>query len=73
MVHLLHLLVKRNKKFKIHYVSENKNKEEFAMSMKKHFTILTFVIVIAAVLGRLAVRMFLNILLGGTLFGGDFL
>lgn len=43
------------------------------MSMKKHFTILTFVIVIAAVLGRLAVRLFLNILLGGTLFGGNFL
>jgi len=66
-------LSRENKKFNIYYVSENKNKEEYAMSMKKHFTIITFVIVIAAALGRLAVRLFLNILLGGTLFGGNFL
>lgn len=37
--------------------------------------ILTLLIVIAAgaVLGRLAVRAVLNLLLGGTLFGGNFL
>lgn len=41
--------------------------------MKKHLIILTIVIIIAAVLGRLAVRVFLNTLLGGTVFGGNFL
>ena len=30
-------------------------------------------IVVAFALGRLAVRAFLNLLLGGTLFGGNFL
>lgn len=40
---------------------------------KKRIITLIIVILIAAVLGRLAVRGFLNILLGGTMFGGDFL
>lgn len=40
---------------------------------KKRFVILLVVIVAAAVLGRLAVRAFLNMLMGGTLFGGNFL
>ncbi|TCV89239.1 hypothetical protein [Testudinibacter aquarius] len=37
--------------------------------------IITLIIVAIAgiVLGRLAVRVFLNVLLGGTLFGGNFL
>lgn len=34
---------------------------------------LLVVIVIAFVLGRLAVRAFMNLVLGGTLFGGNFL
>ncbi len=40
---------------------------------QKRMLILAAVIVIAAVLGRLAVRAFMNLLLGGTLFGGNFL
>ena len=35
--------------------------------------ILTVIVVIAFVLGRLAVRAFMNLLLGGTLFGGNLL
>lgn len=34
---------------------------------------LIVVILIGAVLGRLAVRAFMNLLIGGTLFGGNFL
>lgn len=40
---------------------------------QKRLLILLIVIVIAAVLGRLAVRAVLNLMLGGTLFGGNFL
>lgn len=40
---------------------------------QKRIFILLVIIVIAAVLGRLAFRAFLNLLLGGTLFGGNFL
>ncbi len=40
---------------------------------QKRFIILLIVIVAGAILGRLAVRAFMNILLGGTLFGGNFL
>ena len=43
------------------------------MSKKAHLIILIIIILIAAVLGRLAIRLFLNLLLGGTLFGGNFL
>lgn len=39
----------------------------------KRIIILAVIVIVAAVLGRLAVRGFLNILLGGTLFGGNFL
>lgn len=35
--------------------------------------ILAVIIIIAAILGRLAVREAMNLLLGGTLFGGNFL
>lgn len=41
--------------------------------MTKRMIILTVIVLIATVLGRLAVRAFLNLLLGGTLFGGNFL
>ncbi len=40
---------------------------------QKRIIILAVIIIVAAVLGRLAVRAFMNILLGGTLFGGNFL
>ncbi len=40
---------------------------------QKRIIILAVIIIAAAVLGRLAVRAFMNILLGGTLFGGNFL
>ena len=39
----------------------------------KRLIILAVVIAAAFVLGRLAVRAALNLLLGGTLFGGNFL
>ena len=40
---------------------------------QKRFLILLAIAVVAFVLGRLAVRAVLNLLLGGTLFGGNFL
>ncbi len=40
---------------------------------KKRLLILLAVIVIAFVLGRLAVRGILNLLVGGTMFGGNLL
>lgn len=40
---------------------------------QKRILILAAVIIIAVILGRLAVRAVLNLLLGGTLFGGNFL
>ncbi len=40
---------------------------------QKRIIILTVIVVAAIVLGRLAVRATLNFLLGGTLFGGNFL
>ena len=40
---------------------------------KKRFVILLIVILLGAVLGRLAVRAGLTLLLGGTLFGGNVL
>lgn len=41
--------------------------------MKKQLIILAVVIIIGIVLGRLAMRGFMNLMLGGTLFGGNFL
>lgn len=41
--------------------------------MQKRIVILAIVLIVGAVLGRLAVRVFMNMLLGGTLFGGNFL
>lgn len=40
---------------------------------KKRILILLFIIVAAVVLGRLTFRAILNLLLGGTMFGGNFL
>lgn len=39
----------------------------------KRVVILVAVIIVAAVLGRLAVRAVMNLLLGGTMFGGNLL
>ena len=39
----------------------------------KRLIIIAAIVVVAFVLGRLAVRAFMNLLLGGTLFGGNFL
>lgn len=40
---------------------------------QKRIIILLVVMVTAFVLGRLAVRAFMNLMMGGTLFGGNFL
>lgn len=43
------------------------------MITKKKIAIVFIIAIIGIVCGRLAVRAFLNMLLGGTMFGGDFL
>ena len=49
-------------------------KEKTKMTLlQKRLLILLLVVLSAAALGRLAVRAVLNLLLGGTLFGGNFL
>ncbi len=40
---------------------------------QKRIIILFVMIAAAVILGRLAVRAFMNFLLGGTMFGGNFL
>ena len=40
---------------------------------RKRIIILVIVIIAGIILGRLAVRAFMNLLMGGTLFGGNFL
>ena len=40
---------------------------------QKRWIVLIIIAIVAFVLGRLAVRAVMNLLLGGTLFGGDFL
>ncbi len=40
---------------------------------QRRVLILVIVMIVAAVLGRLAVRAVMNLLLGGTLLGGNFL
>ena len=41
--------------------------------IQKWLIILAIIIIVGIVLGRLAVRGFLNFLLGGTMFGGNIL
>ena len=41
--------------------------------LTKRIIILIVIAIVAFVLGRLAVRAFINLLLGGTLFGGNVL
>ena len=51
-----------------------KEREGKEMSIPlKRIIIIAVIAIIAFMLGRLAVRAFLNLMLGGTLFGGDFL
>ena len=41
--------------------------------MTKRLIILAILIIVGIVLGRLAVRGFINLLMGGTMFGGNIL
>ena len=41
--------------------------------IQKRWIIIFIVVVLGFLLGRLAVRTFMNLLMGGTLFGGNFL
>lgn len=52
---------------------ERGGKELKMILMQKRWGIVLIVAVVAFLLGRLAVRAFMNLLLGGTLFGGNFL
>lgn len=40
---------------------------------QKRLIIVAVVLIVGIVLGRLAVRAFMNLMMGGTLFGGNFL
>ncbi|WNS45164.1 hypothetical protein [Paenibacillus sp. MMS20-IR301] len=55
------------------FVNEQMEGDEEMTLKQKRTIILVAVIIVAAVMGRLAVRAFMNTLLGGTLFGGNFL
>jgi len=48
-------------------------KEEKQMMTKQRWIILAIIIIVGFIFGRLAVRAVLNFMLGGTLFGGNFL
>ena len=50
-----------------------KEKNKLTLLQKRLLILLLVVLSAAALLGRLAVRAVLNLLLGGTLFGGNFL
>lgn len=39
----------------------------------KRIVILAAIMIIGLILGRMAVRMFINLMVGGSLFGGNFL
>lgn len=41
--------------------------------VQKRLIILLIVVIIGIVLGRLAIRAVMNLMLGGTMFGGNFL
>ena len=54
-------------------VNRNDGKDlKMTLAQKKWILILA-IAVVAFLLGRLAVRAFMNLLMGGTLFGGNFL
>ena len=51
-----------------------RDEKELKMTLvQKRWVIILIVAAVAFLLGRLAVRAFMNLLLGGTLFGGNFL
>ena len=53
---------------------ENSGKETGEMSLtQKRWIILLIIAIAAFALGRLAVRAVMNLMLGGTMFGGNFL
>ena len=47
--------------------------KEKEMSLTKRVILIAIIVIVAFILGRLAVRAFMNFLLGGTLFGGNIL
>ena len=51
---------------------EERKEREMTLTQKR-LIILLVIVIIAIVLGRLAVRGVMNFLLGGTMFGGNFL
>ena len=53
-------------------VKKKEDRQTMTLTQKRILTLL-IVILAGAVLGRLAVRAALNLLVGGTLFGGNFL
>lgn len=58
---------------KIKLYKEEKEMNTMEIFTGKRIVILVIVAIVAIVLGRMAVRGFLNLLLGGTMFGGNFL
>lgn len=46
---------------------------EWHFLQRKRIIILLVLVIVAVILSRLAVRAFMNLMLGGTLFGGNFL
>lgn len=54
-------------------MSRNRRKGLEMTLKQRRMIMLAVVILIGFLLGRLAVRAFMNLLLGGTLFGGNFL
>lgn len=66
MIQMFHIIVKTN------YYDVREKETEMSI-ITKRILILGIIVVVAVVFGRLAVRAVVNLLLGGTLFGGDFL
>ena len=54
-------------------VNVNDGKELKMVLAQKKWILILAIAVVAFLLGRLAVRAFMNLLMGGTLFGGNFL
>ena len=69
MIHLFHRIVKNRLKG---WDKVQAKKKRMSMA-KKRLIIMAIIIFVAAILGRLAVRFVLNMLLGGTMWGGNFL
>lgn len=56
-----------------HNTSKGTERKTHMTYNQKRILTLCVIIITAILLGRLAFRVFLNVLLGGTLFGGNFL